>query len=480
MIHQEMLVNGCLLGGPCDGSIGKDLIRAPWDGHLVGTAAEGGWSEMDSALHAASEAFPAWRDAPHSVRQDLLSRVAAAVRERKDEFAGLLCDEVGKPITMARAEVDRLALTLELSSQLNLDPADLDVSYDPRGAGTQVSVQRFPLGVVLAITPYNWPFNLAAHKLGPALVAGNTVVLKGSSLSPLCTLQLARIFHECGCPPGVLNAVHVPTPISAKAVRDPRVKKISFTGSPAVGWNIKAERSKIPVTLELGGNAFGIIEPDADLAAAARDLATSAFGYAGQICISAQHALVHRSIYSEFCEALIEQVHNFPTGDPREEKVLCGPLISEEAAIKVETWIEAALQAGGREMVRGLRTGTLLHPSLIELPEFAGAAKAGLQLASDEVFGPVLTVSPYHDLAGAISWVQASSFGIHTSLYTQSDEAIGRAYRELDVSGLLINRPPSLRFDSMPYGGQRQSGFGREGVEWALHEMTTPKVLIRG
>lgn len=482
MRHLEMLINGCFVGGVCDQAVGKQVVRAPYDGAIVGTAAEGDERDLRAAVDAAHDAFGSWRHSPRRERQALLRRIGTLVRERQAELVDLLSREVGKPIVWSEGEVLRLAITFEAAadevSRFGFENLPLD--NDPRGDDYRLRIERFPIGVILGIVPYNWPFNLAAHKLAPALATGNTVVLKPSQQAPLSTLALVRLIHEAGCPPGVVNGVNVASPHVLPIARDPRVKMVSFTGSPAVGWMLKRELAEKRVSLELGGDATAIVHVDADLDWAIPRIITGKFGYAGQICIAIQHVLVHRSRLDETKKRLIEQTRVCPWGDPLDRATVCGPLISKDAADKVRAWIEEAASLGGTILARadeaariGIGSGeTLVPPTLIEnVPE-------GAKLAGEEVFGPVLTLAAYDDLDVAFGRVNASRYGIHAGIFTHDLRVAERAFRELEVGGVIVNDYPTLRFDTMPYGGVKQSGFGREGVRYAMEEMTEPKAMV--
>lgn len=475
MPHAEMLIAGHFIGGPCDQSVPKSVLRNPFNGSVAGTAAEGGPNEAEAAVAAAHEAFETWRFSPPEERAALLDRIASTIRERREELAELLVGEIGKPIVWARGEVDRMAVTFSLSAQSarELAPTAQDLEYDSRGRAYEGSWQRVPLGPTLCIVPWNWPFNLAAHKIGPALAAGNTVVLKPSSISPISTLTLARLIHECGCPPGVINAINIPGRIAQDLAQDPRIKKVSFTGSPEIGWKLKSLLPKKRVTLELGGDASAIVLPDADLDWAAVRCAQSAFGYAGQVCISLQHVWAAESIYDAVRERLIRETDGCPTGDPRIEETVCGPVISSEEADRVEAWISEAVSQGAKVLVGGGREGNVLFPTLIEnVPQ-------NTSLGCQEVFGPVLTLNRVRSLDEAIERVNASNYGIHASVFTSDSAKADEAVRKLEVGGVVVNDFPSLRFDGLPYGGVRESGFGREGVPFAIEEMSELKSVVK-
>jgi acyl-CoA reductase-like NAD-dependent aldehyde dehydrogenase len=475
MLHRELLIDGFFIGGPCDQAVGKEVVRSPYDGDVIGTVAEGGLMELRTCVDAAHSAFATWRETPRHVRQGLLRRIASLVRERKDELVDLLTREVGKPIVWSRGEVARLALTFDYAADLltTYGSEAIPLDLDPRGEGHRCVVERFPRGVVFCIVPYNWPFNLAAHKIAPALATGNTVVLKTSPQASLSTLALARLIHEAGCPPGVLNAWNGPAPNAQKVLtEDRRIRMLSFTGSVPVGWKLKELLPDRMVTLELGGNASAIVHADADLDWSVSRIVAGAYGYAGQVCIAVQHALVHRSVYAEVRERLIAATKACPYGDPEDERTVCGPMITDEAADKVMGLIEAAQAAGGRVTAGGTRTGRVVAPTLLEnVPD-------ATKLATEEAFGPVLTLAPYDDLDEAIAQVNSSSYGIQTGIFTHDLRVAERAFRKLEVGGVVVNDYPTLRFDNMPYGGVRRSGFGREGVRYAMDEMTEPRAMI--
>lgn len=470
----ELLIGGHFVGGVCDQTTPKQVVKDPFDGSTVGVAAEGGRQELLGCIEAAHEAFGSWRNSPRHARQKLLRDIAGKVRERANELSDILTREVGKPISWSRGEVSRLALTFDYAADLlsTWGVAQLPVDMDPRGEGYRCFVDRFPVGVVFCITPYNWPYNLAAHKIAPALATGNTVVLKPSPQSSISTLTMARLIHEAGCPPGVVNAWNGDTPLVAEALHDPRVKIVSFTGSEAVGWQIKEATPGKKVSLELGGDASAVVMPDADLDWAVKRIVSGGYGYAGQVCISIQHVLIHRSVYEEAVDKLTKATDACPTGDPKLEDTVCGPLISESAVRRVTQWVDEARSAEAKVLAGGGVEGNVMRPTLLE------AVPDGTKLSTEEVFGPVLTVRPFDDLDEAIERVDRSRFGIHCGIFTQNIRWAEDAYRRLDVGAVIVDDYPTLRFDNMPYGGQRRSGFGREGLAYAMDEYTEPKAMV--
>lgn len=477
MLHSEFLVGGHFIGGPCDQTVPKQLVKSPWDDRTVGTAAESLWEHALLALESAHDAFRTWKESPRRERQALLRRIAALTRERREELAELMALEIGKPVTWGLAELDRMSLTFETAADLLTDwglealPADLD----PRGDGCRILVERFPLGVVLAITPYNWPFNLAAHKIAPALATGNTVVLKGSRLASLSTLALARILHEAGTPPGVVNVINCSGADAERLARDPRVTKLSFTGSPAVGWHLRSVFQGRHLSLELGGDATAVVCRDADLDWAVSRIALGAYGYAGQVCIAVQHVLVESPLYEEARSRLAERTRLTPAGDPLRPETVCGPVIDDANADRIMDWIAEAKAAGMSVLAGGDRDRRTIAPTLLEAPVLE---RLPVRIDRDEVFGPVLVLREVPSFEQALAWVNGSRFGIHAGLFTRDLDRVERAFRTLEVGGVIVGDAPNLRFDVMPYGGLKESGLGREGVRSTFEAMTEPKVLV--
>ena len=467
------LVGGRFVGAEEPGAQRMTAI-APFDGAALGTSYEVGWPTMERTLDAASGAFPAFRSSPREERQALVVRIAASVRERAEELAQLMAVEVGKPIAWARAEVTRLAVTFELAGELLDEPArtELSLQRDARGADYRCFVERVGIGPVLAIVPYNWPYNLAAHKLAPALAAGNPVVLKPSPQAALSTLTLAELIHAAGAPPGVIGAVCCGPEVAEAAARDPRIAMVSFTGSERVGWHIKELVTNKPVVLELGGDASVLVFADADLDLAAARACLGGYGYAGQVCISVQHVRAHADVYDAVRERLTRMTLATAFGDPLLPATVCGPLISSHAADRVMAYIDEARRGGGKVLAGGEREGNVVLPTLLE--DVPGSCK----LAQEEVFGPVMTLSRFGSAEEAFAAVNRSRFGIQCGIFTHDEALIAAAFRELDVGGVVVNDFPTLRFDVMPYGGVKRSGVWREGLRYAYDEMTLPKVLL--
>ena len=481
MLHRELLVNGIFLGGVCDQGTGKEVITSPIDGSVIGTVAEAGWTEVDSAIHAASATFQTWRKSAPAERAALLTRIADSLRDRRTELADLLTIEIGKPSEAGLAEVDRARITFLLAADEALQLADkpVDLGQDPRGQNYTAAVRRDAIGVVFAITPYNWPINLAAHKIAPTIAMGGTMVLKGSGRAALSTLTLARIIHESSCPPGVFNAVHCAPALAEKACKDPRVKRISFTGSADVGWKLKGMVPTKNVTLELGGTAPIVVMPDADLEVAARLIASSATAYAGQICISAQNVFVHESILQPFQDLLASQMGAVTYGDPRQPGITVGPLISADAASVVESKIQEAIAEGWALRAGGGRDGNIIQPTLLVAPSSLETGRGSAsRIFCEEAFAPVLTITGFSDLNRLTAHLNASPYSIHASIFSKDRAHIQQFTDDVETGGIVINDAPSVRFDALPYGGVRMSGFGREGGHSGCWENTSLKSIV--
>lgn len=459
------------------GAVGQ--VSNPFDGRAVGEFCLAGDAEIERALHEAQAAFegPVRRQSAHE-RSEVLARTGDGIARRAREFADLIVAEAGKPITLAEAEVARVQQTFRFASRAALDPPGsgaLSIDASPAGQGHVGSVRRFPVGVILAMTPFNFPLNLVAHKVAPALASGNSVLLKPSPRTPLCSLLLGETLLEAGMPPGQVNVIPCDNAMIGRMLDDPRVKMLSFTGSAAVGWELKARARKQKVALELGGNAAAIVHRDARWRDRLGMFAGGAFGYAGQSCISLQRLYVHREIYAGFRDSLVEHVRTqVKHGDPRDRAVMVGPVIDVASRDRILAWVDEALKLGAKLLtdLRPSATGRVLPPIVLEgLP--AGAAITG-----EEIFGPVVALTPYDEFDEAIREVNASRYGLQAGVFTQDVSLAHRAYEAIEAGGVLVNQVPTFRVENMPYGGVKDSGFGREGVTSAMEEMTQPKTLI--
>lgn len=454
----------------------KDIldVNAPYNNELVGRVCRASEGEIEQALESAEKAFKITSLLPAFERSRICECVRDGICERYDEIVNICSLECGKPVVYTRIEVDRAISTFDLASKyaLTLEGEILPADVLKYGNGRITLVRRFPIGVMTAITPFNWPLNLLAHKVAPAMAVGNTVVLRSASQTPLTAHILGEIVTRSGYPPGGLNIVPSSVQVAEKLILDERVKMVSFTGSPAVGWDIKKKAPKKKVTLELGGNAACIVEKDADLDFCVERIAVGGFHYAGQNCISVQRIFVHKTLYKEFIERMLNVVENkIKWGDPMKEETVVGPIINTSEADRVMDWIDEAIAGGAKLLCGGKRHGNVIEPTLLT------NTKPQMKVNCFEVFAPLMTIEPFSDFNSVLEAVNMSEFGIHAGIFTRDIAKAFKAYQKLEVGGVMINDYPTFRVDSLPYGGVKNSGFGREGIKYAMEEMTELKHL---
>lgn len=446
----------------------------PFSGGTVAEVCLAGKAEAEEAISLAVQAFPSLRRLPAHVRATALGRIADALTSRWEEIAAVITAEAGKPVTDARREVNRAIQTFTIAAEEakrtpgEVVPLDLSPGMDPYTGMTR----RFPIGPVLGITPFNFPLNLVAHKVAPSLAVGNPIVLKPAPQTPLTALLLGAIVLETDLPPGALSILPCENSVAEQMVVDPRFKLLSFTGSAAVGWMLKSKAGKKRVVLELGGNAGVIVEPDADLELTVQRCVTGGYAYAGQTCISVQRIYVQEAVYDRFLEQLVDRVGTLKAGDPSDEATVLGPLINEAAARRVEGWIGEAVAQGARLRVGGTRSGSLVEAAVLT------DVRPEMKVSCQEAFGPLVTVSRYQRFPDALAAMNHSEFGLQAGLFTRDVNRIFRAFRDLEVGTVLANEIPTFRADQMPYGGVKDSGLGREGVRYAMEEMTELKLLV--
>jgi glyceraldehyde-3-phosphate dehydrogenase (NADP+) len=448
-------------------------IRAPYDGSEVGIHPLGSADHIDAAVTANVAAAEACRAMPAYQRAACLRRVADGLEKDLAAFADLLAREAGKPITQARLELERAVFVFRDAAEeaTRIEGQVLPLDVLPAGKGRVGLTRRVPLSPIGAITPFNFPVLLAAHKVAPAMACGASLTLKPPPQDPLTTLKLGDLVAQSGYPAGGINVVPCEVNVAERLVKHPGVRMISFTGSARAGWAIRAAAGTKRVALELGGNAGVIIEPDADLERAVERCAVGGYAYAGQSCISVQRILVHEKVYGEFVERFVARVAKLELGDPLDPKTDVGPLISEDAAKRAEAWITDAVSSGARVRIGGARRGSLLEPTVLT------DTRPEQQVNCEEVFAPVTTVSPYRAFDEALARVNDSPYGLQAGVFTRDVGALMRAWARLDVGGVMGNDIPSFRVDRMPYGGAKASGLGREGVRYAIEEMTELRLL---
>ena len=430
--------------------------------------------QYEDATRAAVEAFETTRHLPAYERGQMLRAISSGIRERREELGRLITRESGKPTRDALTEVDRAVLTFRLGAEEaermtgELIPLDLMASSRGRVGLTR----RFPIGPIAAISPFNFPLNLAAHKLSPALAAGNTIVLKPPSKDPLTMLTVAEIIEKSGVPEGAVSILPMSRSLGDRMVADERFKLLTFTGSPAVGWRMKERAGKKKVVLELGGNAGVIVDESADLEWAVRRTLVGAFAYSGQVCISVQRMFIHRSRYDEFLDRFVDGAKQVVAGDPLDPETQIGPMVDEQAAQRTESWVREAEALGGRVLLGGRAEGSFFPPTvLVDTP-------AEAQVCSNEAFAPLVVAFPFDDLGEAIRLVNDSFYGLQTGVFTNDLAHSWQAFNELEVGGVIVNDIPTYRIDHMPYGGVKDSGLGREGLRWAIEDMTELRLMV--
>lgn len=449
-------------------------VHDPFTGKILAEVSQANQADAEAAIQSTVDAAKAMGALPSHARYNLLQKIAGALYDRREEFARLMTAEAGKPITDAKREVSRAVQTFTVAAEeAKRIPGDvIPLDWTP-GTDSHLGIlRRFPIGPVLGITPFNFPLNLVAHKVAPALAAGNPILIKPAPQTPLTALLLGEVVVEAGLPPGGLNVLPCNNTVAEQLVVDPRFTLLSFTGSAAVGWALKAKCGKKKVVLELGGNAGVIVEPDADLDFAAQRCAAGGFGYAGQTCISVQRILAHHSIADLFTTKLLLQVARLKAGDPSDEATVVGPLIDQNAAHRIETWISEAVSQGARVLLGGKRMGSVVEATVLS------NVTPAMKVSCQEVFGPVVTVTPYRQFGEAIQALNRSDYGLQAGVFTQDVNKVFHAFRRLEVGTVLANEIPTFRADHMPYGGVKDSGIGREGVRAAIEEMTEPRLLV--
>jgi glyceraldehyde-3-phosphate dehydrogenase (NADP+) len=449
-------------------------VRNPYDGSVASRVALADAAAVDEAVTRAAAAGPAAAALSSDERRRALRHIAAGIEARVEEFARTIALEAGKPVALARVEVRRAVETFSLAAGEverwggELLPVDLS----PQTRGYRAMVARVPRGTVAAISPFNFPLNLLAHKVAPALAVGAPVVCKPPPQAPSAALLLAEIAHAAGLPAGSLSVLPCTNEVAARLVESSAVAVLSFTGSARVGWMLRERAGRKHVVLELGGNAAAVVCADADLAWAAERCALGGMAYAGQVCIAVQRIFVERAVYAPFVEKLVAEVRAMPMGDPMDEKTVVGPLIDPANCERVLAWIAEARAGGAQVLCGGDRHGNIVTPAVIE------GARPDMKVSCEEVFGPVVTVEPFDAFDDALSRVNDGEYGLQSSVFTRDAQRIFRAWERLRVGGVIANDAPTLRVDNYPYGGTRASGTGREGVRSAMLEYTEPRVLV--
>lgn len=469
-----MTVKPLLIGGEWRTTAQAREVRSPYSSELIASFSVAFGAEVEEALSAAARAATEMRELPRHRIAEGLRAIAEGIRARAEEFARTIALEAGKPIRAARVEVERGVMTFTHASEEARRFAGEVVPLDGQatGGGRTGWTERFPRGVVFGITPFNFPLNLVAHKVAPALASRNAIVVKPSPRTPLTALLLGEVFLESGLPRAALQVVPMEIETIDDVLEDERVNMVSFTGSAEVGWLLRRRAARIPVALELGGNAPVIVDETADIESAAERTAASAFAYAGQVCISAQRVLVHESVSEEFTERFVNIANSLKAGDPLDESTVLSNMIDEAAAKRAEAWVKEAVGAGARLLCGGRREGSLLEATVLT------DVHAEMRVVSEEVFAPVATLQTFGDFEEALAEANNTRYGLQAGVFTRETARALRAFRALDFGGVIVNDSPAFRVDNMPYGGVKLSGAGREGVRYAMEEMTEPRLIV--
>jgi acyl-CoA reductase-like NAD-dependent aldehyde dehydrogenase len=431
-------------------------------------------AQYEEAVEAAVAAFEVTRTLPAYERGAILRNISAGIKARREELGRLLSLEAGKPIRDALVEVDRAVLTFRLGAEeaerMIGETIPLDIAAASKGR--MGITRRFPIGPIAAISPFNFPLNLAAHKVSPAIASGNPIVLKPPSKDPLTMLTVAEIIEEAGAPAGSVSILPMSRELGDRMVSDERFKLLTFTGSPSVGWRMKERAGKKKVVLELGGNAGVIVDKTADLDWAVKRCLTGAFAYAGQVCISVQRMFVHEDIWDAFMAKFVEGARGLKVGDPLDPQTDVGPMVDGNAASRTQRWVDEALAAGGKALLGGRADNNFFPPTILtDVPATA-------QVCSNEAFAPLVVAFPFGDIGDAIRQVNDSMFGLQTGVFTNDLGAAWQSFNELEVGGVIVNDVPTYRTDHMPYGGVKDSGLGREGLRWAIEDMTELRIMV--
>jgi acyl-CoA reductase-like NAD-dependent aldehyde dehydrogenase len=463
------LVNGEWRTG--DGSF---EVRSPYDDSVVAEIDTPTDADVEEAAATAASTFQESRRLPVHARSEALDHISARLKETVQENAELIAREGGKPLKWATVEANRAVSTFRWASEVLRHGDDELMRLDTEASlGSRIGLlRRFTIGPVLGITPFNFPLNLVAHKVAPALAVGAPIVVKPASATPIGALRLAELFTETDLPKGMLQVLPVSSSVADKMARDDRYRKISFTGSSEIGWYLKGLDPKKRVTLELGGNAGVIVHSDADLDLASQRVAFGGYYQAGQSCISVQRVLVQSEVYEDFANRLVKQVESLKVGDPMDPNVDVGPVIQRKEVGRIDEWVKEAVSQGATVLTGGEGDAPFYQPTLI------ADVRPEMKVCREEIFGPVVTISPYQTFEEAIAAVNDSRFGLQAGVFTNDINRAFEAHRSIEVGGVIVNDVSAFRADQMPYGGSKESGFGREGLRFAMEEMTEVRIMV--
>jgi glyceraldehyde-3-phosphate dehydrogenase (NADP+) len=430
---------------------------------------------LETAIQKAESVKNELKDLPSYKRYEILMQIANEIKSNREHLGTILCHESGKPIRSALAEIDRAMQTFIIAAEESkrLPKEYISLDWTPSGEGKEGLVKYFPIGLIAGISPFNFPMNLAVHKIAPAIASGCPIILKPASSTPLSTLELAKIIDRTALPKGAVSILPMDRKTGNQLVTDLRFKLLSFTGSPVVGWEMKKNAGKKKTVLELGGNAAVIVTGSADLENAMGKCVTAGFAYSGQICIHAQRFYVHENIFDDFTEKFITLTKKLKRGNPAEKDTEISNMIDEENAKRVETWINESIQQGAKILLGGKREGNFVEPTVIT------NTSPLMKVCSEEIFGPVVIIEKYKTIEEAVHLLNDSVFGLQAGIFTNDAKEIDYAFNTIEVGGLILNDVPTVRLDHMPYGGTKDSGQGREGVKYAILDMMEARILVK-
>jgi aldehyde dehydrogenase (NAD+) len=470
----EMAVRPFLVNGDWREGEGTFEVHSPYDDGVVAEIGVPTDADVEEAAATAASTFEESKRLPVHARADALDHISKRLAETVDENAELIAKEGGKPLKWATIEATRAISTFRWASEVIRHGDDEVMRLDTEASlGSRIGiVRRFPFGPVLGITPFNFPLNLVAHKVAPSLAVGAPIVVKPASATPIGSLRLAEFFSETELPKGMYQVLPVSSKVADGMARDDRYRKISFTGSSEIGWYLKGLDPKKRVTLELGGNAGVIVHADADLDFAAQRVAYGGYYQAGQSCISVQRVLVSSEVYGDFSDRLVKQVESLKVGDPLDPTVDVGPVIQRAEVDRIKGWVDEAVSQGAKVLTGGEGDGPFFQPTLI------ADVRPEMKVCREEIFGPVVTISPYETFEDALRIVNDSRYGLQAGVFTNDINRAFEAHRSIAVGGLIVNDVSAFRADQMPYGGSKDSGFGREGLRYAMEEMTEPRIMV--
>ncbi len=451
------------------------LVNNPFTHKNFAQTWQAGTTELNEAIEAALAAENEMKNLPTFKKFEILRQISDELKANNEYLAGILAQESGKPMRYALGEIERAAQTFLIAAEESkrLPREYVSMDWTAPGIGKEGLIKYFPIGLVAGIAPFNFPLNLAVHKIAPAIAAGNVIILKPARSTPLSTLELAKIIDKTDLPKGAFSVLPLDRESGNQLVTDDRIKMLSFTGSPEIGWQMKQQAGRKKVLLELGGNAGVLVSESANLDLAVNKCLVGSYAYSGQVCIHVQRIYVHENVFDKFAEKFIEGTKKLKYGDPQDSDTEISSMIDENNAIRVETWVNDAENEGAKILYGGKRNGTYFEPTIIT------NTKKQMNVCALEIFGPVVTLEKVKNFKTGISEINDSQFGLQAGVFTDSLENMNYAFNELEVGGVIINDVPTFRVDHMPYGGLKNSGFGREGLKYSIFEQMEPKILVK-